>query len=418
MPPSHPHASCEEIRTLAAGEVDRYSPDLRGFWDDLLPNLSPYPVASQNIRALTPIPCSGPLRLDHAITCPWIALNSQQRVLALCVDIDHADGPELVERLPRGCPRPTLVIDAWSGRSHAILPLATPVLTGRNARRRPIGLARLALALLAAALRGTRLPFAALVKCPTGLTINLTGRRLFRGSTPGTPLVWDCYLESGTGLMWFTQVGDGCAELWDVINALEDEYANDIARAPAPSHWRKPCEEPAGLGRNCEVFDTVRRWAYVRCERSLENIAAEVARVNAALPQPLPAEEVRSIVRSIWKFMRDKYAPCSSRGSRGRDSGVNRALDTAGRQALSGRRTAAQHKAATDEKLAQAMAALKTEGKKITQRAIAVRAKVSERSVRSRWVRIHDVADRSRRAAASAERGAAPAPWRACGTSR
>jgi len=116
MPPTrHHHLSREEIRARAVAEVDRIAPSLRRFWGWLLPRMPLYSVASQNIRTRAPARFSGRLRLDDAITCPWIAVNSDRCVLALCVDVDPADGRELVDRLPPGCPKPMLVIDHWSG---------------------------------------------------------------------------------------------------------------------------------------------------------------------------------------------------------------------------------------------------------------------------------------------------------------
>src|SRR5487761_2075306 len=178
-------------------------------WERLVHSMVAWPVASQNIRTHAPIPCAGPLPLDEAITCGWIAVNSERRVLALCIDIDHADGPELVARLPSGCPKPMLVICPWSGRAHAILPLVSPVHTGPGARPKPNSLARYALGLLAAALRGPPLPFTSLVKCPAALVQNLTGQRMLRGPRPANPAVWNAYVASGTDLMWITQPGDG-----------------------------------------------------------------------------------------------------------------------------------------------------------------------------------------------------------------
>lgn len=354
-------------------------------WERLVASMVAWPIASQNIRTHAPIPCAGPLPLDEAITCGWIAVNSERRVLALCIDIDHADGPELVARLPSGCPKPMLVICPWSGRAHAVLPLASPVHTGPAARPKPISLASYALRLLAAALRGTPLPFTSLVKCPTALVHNLTGQRMLRGPRPANPAVWNAYVASGTDLMWITQPGDGPAELWDVVNALADEYGGQVSSPRPRARWRKDRGEPSAYGRNCQLFDEVRWWAYEHEECTFECILREALDRNARFPVPLPASEIGSIARSITKFMRGRYKPRYGNGRRGRDHKLNRDLTTQERQALAGRQSALQRKAANDDRLLVAMTALQTAGKKVTQRAVAEQAGLSERTVRSRW---------------------------------
>jgi len=110
--------------------------------DSIIRNMPRRPPASQHIRAITRNPSTGPLPIHDAITVPWICFNSNRRLNALVVDIDHADGPEMVAALPPGCPRPTLSINPHSGRAHAILFLAAPVLTGKGDRPGPQNLAK------------------------------------------------------------------------------------------------------------------------------------------------------------------------------------------------------------------------------------------------------------------------------------
>ena len=388
MPSTERPLSRSDIEKRSAQQAAAAGPHVRAFWEELLPNMSLYPLSSQNLRTHALLRGSAPVRLDEAITCPWIALNSKRRTLALCVDVDHADGPELIARLPTGCPKPTLVIDPWSGRSHAILPLATPVLTGPGSRKLPIGLAKFAHALLAAALRGTALPFTSLVKCPTGLVGNLTGLRMLRGRVPATPLVWDAYVECHSGLMWVTQLGDGAAQLNDVVNALLPEHERELPESAACRRWRKKRGEPSARGRNCMVFDLVRWWAYDDCEQDLDKVTAEATRVNGTLSNPLPDAEVNSIARSIAKFMRDKYVPRFGGGRRGRDREVNQSLDTKGRQELAGRCSAAQRKAATNQRIVSAAVEMRAANEKITQTAVARRLNLCERTVRGHWTSV------------------------------
>lgn len=379
------HCCKAAIRARAAEEAFTAAPHLGPFLEIMLSRLPLFPIASQNIRTMALKRWLSRLPLDQAITCPWIAWNTDQRVNALCIDIDHADGPDLVAKLPVGCPKPTLVIDPWSGRSHSILPLVTPVLTGDTARQPPIALAQLAHQLLAAALRGNALPFVGLIKCPTGLVRYLGGPRMFRGDHPATPLAWEAYVESGTELMWLTQPGDGPAELRAVVEALADEET--LATCPPRSNWRKGWSEPSTVGRNCNLFDRLRFWCYQRMECNADRILAEAARLNATSPNPLPMSEVGWIARSVTDFMQNRYCP-RQRRQRGRDRAINHGLDKRDRQALAGCVSAKQRRAVTERRVAAAVAKLRQSGERIVQREVALLAKVSERTVRSMWAEI------------------------------
>lgn len=273
--------SCPERALLEAN--DR-APHLSGPARDLISAMPRRTLASQNVRAITLRPSVSEHWLADAITCPWFCPNSRRRVNALLIDIDHADGPEMVAMLPSGCPKPTLVIDPHSGRAHAILPLATPVLTGEGARPGPQGLARRTLLLMAAALRGTPLPYLSQVKSPWGLEANLIGSRRRGAPEPATPAVWEAYQEHAqnegrNALMWVSIPGSGPAELRDIIDALEDEYGEQIDEQAQSLHWRKRssvCAAEAVEGmRNVALFDAVRRWAYDSGEQDESAIQAE-----------------------------------------------------------------------------------------------------------------------------------------------
>jgi len=77
-------------------------------------------------------------------------------------------------------------------------------------------------------------------------------------------------------------------------------------------------QEQLGLGRNCTLFDTVRKWAYeaIRAYRSSSytNWYAEVLKhaqnVNTAFPKPLPYSEIKATVKSIARFCWKNDAYC------------------------------------------------------------------------------------------------------------
>jgi hypothetical protein len=71
--------------------------------------------------------------------------------------------------------------------------------------------------------------------------------------------------------------------------------------------------QPAtGYGRNCTLFDTVRQWAYTEIRRPQMYLSADMfieacrwkaLQVNAEFPQPLPHSEVRSVAKSIGRWV-------------------------------------------------------------------------------------------------------------------
>lgn len=404
---ARPHLICS---TLA--EARRLAPHLTTLADQLLPRLPRRVLASRSIRSVGAMPTSGPVLLDAAVAMPWLAVNSPEGINAICLDVDHADGPDLVADLAaRGCPAPTLVVDPWSGRAHAVLPLATPVLTTDGARLGPQILGDLAARLLARALRATLLPQVALVKNPWGLAQALDGARLLRGVPPtvvaaweqeeadkkaaqqaegsGAPMLWEAYQASGSPLMWHTLQGSEPAELRAVIAALADDYVEEVSpRVRKRFRYRG---EPSSLGRNCALFDLTRWWAYDCKEHDPAAILSEAERINRSFSEPLPQAEVRATARSIARFMARRYQPrarpAGSRTptTRGRDQAEGAHLDKRGRQALAGRVTAAVRASKSDERLATAVASLTAQGLPLSQAAVLAASGLSLRTIKSRW---------------------------------
>lgn len=118
-------------------------------------------------------------------------------------------------------------------------------------------------------------------------------------------------------------------------NPLSERWAASFM-APSPYHltdllaaldkldYRRPpeCIDMTGLGRNCDLFDIVRVWAYSRVrdakgrltpEQWREAVFAEVALHNLGFGVPLPYSETRQIAKSIagwtWrKFNGDRFS--------------------------------------------------------------------------------------------------------------
>ncbi|WP_180039191.1 helix-turn-helix domain-containing protein, partial [Acinetobacter sp. YH16052] len=77
-------------------------------------------------------------------------------------------------------------------------------------------------------------------------------------------------------------------------------------------------QEVSGLGRNCTLFDTVRKWAYtaVRAHRGgiyntwLEEVTKQCLSVNEAFLEALPYSEIKATAKSIATYCWKKDAYC------------------------------------------------------------------------------------------------------------
>ena len=76
-------------------------------------------------------------------------------------------------------------------------------------------------------------------------------------------------------------------------------------------------DEAVGLGRNCCVFHTVRKWAYVEIRKFrgkaynqwLDAVVAECSKVNNQFTLPMNHNEMKGIAKSIarWVWKRDPH---------------------------------------------------------------------------------------------------------------
>lgn len=335
-------------------------------------------------------------RLSEAIRFPWVQINSDHQLGALLFDIDHSDGLSLLDDLAsRGCPRPWLVMNALSGRAHAILPLKTPVATHDQARKAPIQLADVAMRLMGHALRATILPPTSLIKSPWGLLENLQGKIKINAGDPKSalPAILEALQEIDLGLLWHTVAGDAPAELLSIVDALSNDYERDdkgriIIPKSSARCWKGYNDvllRPNSLGRNCTVFDSVRFWCYPKNEKDYALILERAYLVNGLLATPLPASEVQSIAKSIAAYMlKDLRKGRYVRGkliNLGRDSDLNVQLDIKQKQALAGQRTAELRKTVITDRIIMALSDLVQNDIHITTEVLAKAANVSARTI-------------------------------------
>jgi hypothetical protein len=389
------HALTSHIVGMAAHRTAPHLDDLANF---LLPHMPKRVLASNNIRSDgVDERYSYRAMFEYAVTQPWISFDSPHWQNAIVVDVDDQDGAARIEQLATqyGVPRPVLVVDPWSGYSHAMWRLAAPVHEGAHKANRILAYAS---HMLAAALGGTPLPKHALCKNPWGLTSELVGQRRRRSQAPNA--LWERYEATGTDLMWVTIRGDMRAvALRDVVAALADDFG-EAARATMPRRDRGD-REPSALGRNCEVFDRTRWWSYDHKESNEATIRAAAEQFNSELGRRMTTGEVAGIARSIAKFMRTKYR---ATGKPRRDTRAGIGMSAAERRDYAGRETAARIAAKTDLAIAKALHTLKAAGQKLTQTAVAKVAGRCVRTIKGRWRAIEEGATRF------AYQGIAPPP--------
>lgn len=91
------------------------------------------------------------------------------------------------------------------------------------------------------------------------------------------------------------------------------DYLADFVELPKKLSKK---QEVLGLGRNCAMFDTVRKWAYkaIRAHRCdvyntwLDAVLNHCISVNEAFLEPLPYSEIKATARSIAKYCWDKFS--------------------------------------------------------------------------------------------------------------
>ncbi len=154
-------------------------------------------------------------------------------------------------------------------------------------------------------------------------------------------------------------------------------YAGLLTKNPCHPHWQNQCwteheytldeladyldlrgqplkgHESIGLGRNCELFDNVRHWAYKAIRQYWapsykrkwnEAVYKHVEALNYGFISPLPVSEVKSIAKSIANWTYREFTPAKFRqsqakkGSKGGKAGSKEDKAKAGRISKGGGR--------------------------------------------------------------------------------
>lgn len=241
---------------------------IEGHWEQLWLPLWPY--ASDDLRA-------GIYRASrtHALGVRYVEANPQAVSNLLVVDIDHEDALmramwDRQDWLPNA-----VVENPTNGHAHAVWALHEPVTRTEYARRKPLA-------------------YAAAVT--EGLRRSVDGDKAYSGLMTKNPThaAWDA--------SWLT---DRLYTLPQLHTHLED------AGYMPPASWQRTRRRnPAGLGRNCTIFETARTWAYREVRHHFGNthglwlaIEAHVHALNTSFSEPLPANEAHHIAASIHRWI-------------------------------------------------------------------------------------------------------------------
>lgn len=232
-----------------------------------------WPLASDDLR-------HGIYRMNResALGLRYIEVNPHAISNLLVVDIDHADAA-LRAIWDRSNWLPNAVVEnPENGHAHAVWALREPITRTEYARRAPLA-------------------FAAAVT--EGLRRSVDGDQAYSGLITKNPVhdAWEAE--------WIT---DHLYELDELRENLES-----AGFMPPVSWTRTRRKKPIGLGRNCDLFESARTWAY----REVKNhwgdaaglhqaITAHAHMLNAEYTEPLRYAETKAIAESIWRWITTK----------------------------------------------------------------------------------------------------------------
>lgn len=360
--------------------IQEKNPELLKLAKILFPKMPRIVRASQNLKSINVEHSSHIFPLNQACDLPWISFDSRDFRNVLLLDIDHSDGLELWEELPESI-KPHLVIDPYSGRSAGIFVLKTPI---QVAGQKQNFFGNMCHQMVADYFKASPLPHGSLTKNPFGRASNVIGQLARRSPSPTGGIMWEAHQEANTGLLWHTVQGCPEIELRDIVAHFADDYV-DYTPKSTKKVFSKKRGDPSYIGRNCYVFDLVRFHCYDNNETSLESILQKSQEENQKMEKPLPQSDLKSISRSIHKFMVTRYRPRTKDPiNKGIMGLAGSSLPQKDKQKLAALRTADIKSDDTQHKIKQAIRLL-PEGRKPTQKAISEASGIPLRTIKRYW---------------------------------
>ena len=196
---------------------------------------------------------------------PEIELRAGNSWPSIVLDVDGANAlyriVEAVEKNKIKTPNWT-VTRKGSGGTHAVYNLARPVHRGEAARKGPLNsLARVSEF------------YADTLLADSGYTGVLSHNPMSKAHGPG-------FVTN-----WFHREAYSLPQLGEVI----------------PFGWRRPTVSRTGVGRNCDLFESLMRWAGCPENRTNDLLAAAHV-INQSFDIPLPHAEVAATARSVHGY--------------------------------------------------------------------------------------------------------------------
>lgn len=232
-----------------------------------------WPLASDNLK-------HGIYRMsrESALGLRYVEANPQALSNLLVVDIDHEDAA-LRAMWNRHDWLPNAIVEnPDNGHAHAVWALKAPIARTEYARRAPLAYA------------------AAITE---GLRRSVDGDKGYSGLITKNPVheAWEA--------QWLT----------DHLYELDElkEHLSTAGHLPTMSWARARRKKPIGLGRNCDIFESARTWAYREVRKHWGNaaglhtaITTHVHALNAEYSEPLSYAEAKAIAESIWRWITTK----------------------------------------------------------------------------------------------------------------
>lgn len=205
----------------------------------------------------------------------YIEANPQAVSNLLVIDIDHDDALMRAIWNRQGWLPNVVVENTSNGHAHAVWALRTPVTRTEYARRKPLAFA---------------------TAVTEGLRRSVDGDKGYSGLMTKNPEHDHWFAK------WFTEHQYSLDEL--------SHHLTEANFMPPASWKRTRRRDPAGLGRNCALFESARTWAYREVRHHWGDpsglataIEFETHALNAEFSEPLPHSEARAVASSITRWI-------------------------------------------------------------------------------------------------------------------
>ena len=172
---------------------------------------------------------------------------------------------------------------------------------------------------------------------------------------------------------------------------LDDLYAA-VCCAPTRPFTRQRAEVRSGIGRNVELFDRLRFWAYDHKHQYTDRrtwalaVAAQAMGFNGDFVEPMAVNEVGWIIKSVAGWVWTRYSPEIGLGRVNRGAmELSQELPLGQKQALAGTWSATKRRSHTDSRITEAVAAMLNDGHAITQASVSAASGLGLATIKRRW---------------------------------